>query len=105
MRTFVMGDPQVSFAHLQQVLAHHQLLNAAGDIVDDAHLISVGDHFDYGMDNTRDVAAEGLAILRWLASQPRSRCTVLLGNHDTVRVMELMQAQWIRGISAANTSR
>ncbi len=86
-----MGDPQVPFAHLQQVLAHHQLLNEAGDIVDDAHLISVGDHFDYGMDNTRDVAAEGLAILRWLTGQPRSRCTVLLGNHDTVRVMELMQ--------------
>ena len=86
-----MGDPQVPFAHLQQVLAHHQLLDSAGDIVADAHLISVGDHFDYGMDNTREVAAEGLAILRWLTAQARSRCTVLLGNHDTVRVMELMQ--------------
>jgi len=63
MRTFVMGDPQVSFAHLQQVLTHHQLLDDVGNIVDDAHLISVGDHFDYGTDNTREVAAQGLAIL------------------------------------------
>ena len=86
-----MGDPQVPFAHLQQVLEHHHLLNQAGNIADDVHLISVGDHFDYSMENTREAAAEGLAILRWLTEQPRSRCTVLLGNHDTVRVMELMQ--------------
>ena len=90
MRTFAMGDPQVTFAHLQQVLQHHRLLDANGDLADDVHLISVGDHFDYGMDNTRGVAAEGLAILRWLTAQPRERCTVLLGNHDTVRIMELM---------------
>ena len=81
MRTFVMGDPQVWFAHVQQVLAHHQLLNEAGNIVDDAQLISVGDHFDYGMDDTRAVAAEGLAIVRWLTAQPCGRGTVLLGNH------------------------
>lgn len=86
-----MGDPQVPFRQLQQVLEHHQLLNQAGNIADDVHLISVGDHFDYGMESTREAAAEGLAILRWLTAQPRSRCTVLLGNHDTVRVMELMQ--------------
>ena len=91
MRTFVMGDPQVPFRQLQQVLEHHQLLNQAGNIADDVHLISVGDHFDYGMESTREAAAEGLAILRWLTAQPRSRCTVLLGNHDTVRVMELVR--------------
>ncbi|MFM8410600.1 MAG: hypothetical protein ACKOCT_10010, partial [Alphaproteobacteria bacterium] len=37
----------------------------------------------------REVGAEGIATLRWLAGLPRRRAAILLGNHDVVRVAEL----------------
>jgi hypothetical protein len=66
----------------------HQLLDTHDRLRPDVHLISVGDHFDYGMENLPDVAAQGLAILQWLASHSPEQTTILLGNHDTVRVIE-----------------
>jgi hypothetical protein len=36
----------------------------------------------------REIGAQGTANLRWLASLPASRATILLGNHDVVRVAE-----------------
>jgi len=53
----------------------------------DVHLISIGDHFDYDL-RTPDVARrEGLRTLRWLASH--EQVTLILGNHDAARVVEL----------------
>jgi hypothetical protein len=88
MRTYVMGDPQASFAHVTEILRHHGLLNMSGQLLEDTHLISIGDHFDYGTDNLQDVGEQGRQTLLWLAQHTESRCTLLLGNHDTVRVME-----------------
>src|SRR5581483_5621311 len=57
------------------------------------HLVSLGDHFDYppgpGADQ-RSVGREGVVVLRWLCEQPEERVTLLLGNHDACRVVELV---------------
>src|SRR5438105_11474976 len=71
-----MGDPQASFAQVMQVLR---------GIAPADHLISVGDHFDYAGD---DASEAGVRVLRWLADRPHT--TILLGNHDAARVMELV---------------
>jgi len=87
-RTYVMGDPQAPFAKVREVLDRHGLL--AGDrLAPDVRLISIGDHFDYDFRDPTTCAREGLALLRWLASHDPGQVTLLLGNHDAARVMEL----------------
>lgn len=87
-RTFVMGDPQAPFAKTLDVLATHDAL--AGDrLAPDVVLVSIGDHFDYDLNDPITAAAEGLRTLRWLASHDPSQVHLLFGNHDSSRVMEL----------------
>lgn len=87
-RTYVIGDPQAPFAKVLEVLDHHGLL--AGDrLAPDVRLVSLGDHFDYDHRSPDTCAREGLALLRWLASHDPAQVTLLLGNHDAARVMEL----------------
>jgi len=88
VRTFVMGDPQAPFAKVLEVLDWHRAL--AGDrLAADVVLVSIGDHFDYDLKNPTAAAQEGLDLLRWLASHDRDQVTLLFGNHDASRVMEL----------------
>ena len=87
-RTFVMGDPQGPFSKFLEVLDHHRALDddkLASDVV----FVSIGDHFDYDLRNPGPAGAEGLKILRWLASHDPAQVTLLFGNHDASRVMEL----------------
>ncbi|MBE2254053.1 MAG: metallophosphoesterase [Myxococcus sp.] len=90
MRHVAIGDPQASFETFIRVLDGHGLLSDDGALADDVHLVSMGDHFDYGKPAQRPQAAQaGEAILSWLASHPAEQVTLLLGNHDLARVCEL----------------
>lgn len=87
-RCFAIGDPQAPFAKVLEVLERHGAL--AGDrLAADVRLISIGDHFDYDFRDPAACAREGLATLRWLASHDPEQVTLLFGNHDASRVMEL----------------
>jgi hypothetical protein len=87
-RTFAMGDPQGPFDKLLEVLDRHAALD--GDrLARDVVLVSIGDHFDYDIHDWRTAGQEGLRFLRWLASHDPAQVVLLLGNHDTARVMEL----------------
>lgn len=87
-RTFVMGDPQAPFAKTLEVLGAHRAL--AGDrLAPDVVLVSIGDHFDYDLNDPITAGQEGLRMLRWLASHGPEQVILVLGNHDASRVMEL----------------
>ncbi|HEY4058058.1 MAG TPA: metallophosphoesterase family protein [Kofleriaceae bacterium] len=86
--TWVMGDPQAPFETVMAVLRNHGALD--GDrLRSDVRLISVGDHFDYDLENPASAGREGLRVLRWLASHDAAQVTIVAGNHDVSRVMEL----------------
>lgn len=88
MRVFALGDPQGPFAKVLEVLDRHRAL--AGDrLAADVVLVSIGDHFDYDHKDPATARAEGLRLLRWLASHDPAQVHLLLGNHDAARVMEL----------------
>ena len=87
--SYVLGDPQASFAAVMTLLARHDLLGAGGRLRPHVHLISIGDHFDYDLRAPEVSGVEGLAILRWLASHSADQVTLLFGNHDAARVVEL----------------
>ncbi len=88
MRTFVMGDPQAAFDKVMAVLARHELL--AGDrLASDVHLISIGDHFDHDLADPIAAGHESMRVLRWLVAQG-DQVTLMFGNHDAARVMELI---------------
>jgi hypothetical protein len=89
-RRVAMGDPQAPFERVQAVLARHQLLDRHGRLLPDVELTSMGDHFDWGGPHERErAAADGLALLTWLASHPAEQVHLVLGNHDLARVGEL----------------
>ncbi|HEV7555496.1 MAG TPA: hypothetical protein VGO00_08585 [Kofleriaceae bacterium] len=88
MRVFAIGDPQAPFAHVLDVLDRHGAL--AGDrIAPDVTLVSIGDHFDYDLNDPITAGTEGIKLLRWLASHDPRNAIIMLGNHDVSRVMEL----------------
>jgi hypothetical protein len=90
MRHVAIGDPQAPFETFLRVLDRHRLLGDDGRLRADVHLVSMGDHFDYGPPSVRERATiEGETILSWLASHPPEQVTILVGNHDVSRVMEL----------------
>jgi len=83
-----MGDPQGPFDKVLAVLDRHRAL--AGDrLASDVVLVSIGDHFDYDHKHPELARAEGLRLLRWLASHDAQQVHLVLGNHDASRVMEL----------------
>ena len=92
VRRVAIGDPQASLETFFAVLDAHSLRAPGGQLRDDVHLVSVGDHFDYGGAGDRARAAhDGTAILTWLASHPPEQATILAGNHDLARVGELVR--------------
>jgi len=91
-RTLVLGDMQAPLERILAVLRHRGALRSdrPGEdrLREGFHLVSIGDHVDYGHD-PEAAGREGEAVLDWLADQPASRVTLLLGNHDAARVVEL----------------
>lgn len=53
-------------------------------------ILSVGDHFDYATPDLAQSSREGYALLRWLAEHHPAQAIILLGNHDTMRVQQLV---------------
>ncbi len=90
MHHLAIGDPQAPFATFLRILEGHGLLADDGRLRRDVHLVSMGDHFDYGPPEQRARAAiDGEALLAWLAAHSAEQVTILLGNHDLARVCEL----------------
>lgn len=88
---------QAPLARILAVLDRHGALDGVPNpsdaspgvrLRDDIHLVSIGDHVDFGKDVTL-AAVEGLRVLDWLAGHPSEQVTLLLGNHDAARVIEL----------------
>jgi hypothetical protein len=89
-RRVAVGDPQAPLATFFTILEAHGLLGDDGRLQPDIHLVSMGDHFDWGSREQReDVARSGLGLLSWLAAHPPEQATLILGNHDLGRVGEL----------------
>jgi hypothetical protein len=88
-RTFVIGDPQAAFATIHAVLDRHAAIHGQG-LAGDVVLVSIGDHFDYDHDDPVTAGREGVRTLHWLADHHGEQVRLLLGNHDAVRVMELI---------------
>lgn len=89
-RIVAIGDPQAPFDTFLGILRHHGLMAEGTRLADDVHLVSMGDHFDWGtrVDRAR-ATSDGLRLLEWLASQAVEQVTLLAGNHDLGRVCEL----------------
>ena len=89
-RRLVIGDPQADLDHVLAILEHQQLLGDDGWLRPGVQLVSVGDHFDWGLPGERaTAAASGLALVAWLAAHASDQAVLLLGNHDLGRVGEL----------------
>lgn len=94
MPAYAIGDPQAPLDRLLTILAAHDLLDdpteSPASLRPDTHLLVVGDYFDRR-------AGSDAAALRWLIGHPDHQVTLLLGNHDVVRVIEfwrLSDADW-----------
>ena len=91
-RWFAVGDPQATHDKFTAVLRHHGLLGEDGYLLPDVGLVAIGDYFDfntYGRHTLAESSQDGLDILRWLARHPADQAVIIVGNHDTSRVMEL----------------
>ncbi|HSO39907.1 MAG TPA: hypothetical protein VLT33_45580 [Labilithrix sp.] len=91
-RWFAMGDPQTTFANVLGILRSHDLLGDDGYLRDDVGLVSIGDHFGFASHDERslsDIGRDGADNLRWLAEHPPDQVVIVMGNHDSARVMEL----------------
>ncbi len=91
-RWLAIGDPQTTFERFLRILRGHDLLDEMGSLRPEIGLVSIGDHFDFQSHDKKplaDTGRDGADTLRWLAKHPREQVVILLGNHDTARVMEL----------------
>ncbi len=91
-RWFAIGDPQAPAEKFFTVLEAHDLLSDEGTLRGGIGFLSMGDHFDYGGETTRDDAGAdraGRTVLAWLAAHDATQTKILFGNHDSSRVMEL----------------
>jgi hypothetical protein len=89
-RVFTVGDPQAPAATFFAILDRYDLRSADGWLEPDVHLVSIGDHFDYGsVEDRRSSSQNGTEILSWLAAHPPEQVTILIGNHDFARICEL----------------
>ena len=100
-----MGDPQAPFTRVLEVLKVHGLL-ANERLVDDVHLVVMGDYFDYdGRDERAEAAQSSARLLGWLLSHPEEQVTLIVGNHDLARVGELVrfdEATFARALEEAD---
>lgn len=89
-RRLAVGDPQAPLETFLALLDGRGLIEPDGRLSPDVLLVSVGDHFDWGLpaDQAR-ASADGLALLAWLAAHPPDQVVILAGNHDLGRVGEL----------------
>lgn len=85
-----MGDPQAPMSKVLAVLGAHAALGGDGNLAADVVLVSIGDHFDYDLNDPVNAGIQGLRTLRWLASHDPAQVRLLFGNHDAARVMELV---------------
>ena len=91
-RHLAIGDPQAPLEKFLGVLAAHRALGGDGMLTPDVFLVSMGDHFDWGKRDQREkAAADGTALLAWLAAHPPDQVALILGNHDLGRVGELVR--------------
>src|SRR5438094_10261072 len=81
-RTVAIGDPQSSAERFFGALAAHELLGGDGWLQPDVRLISMGDHFDYHVEDRERARVDGVLILAWLAAHDREHVRILFGNHD-----------------------
>jgi hypothetical protein len=89
-RRLAIGDPQAPLERLLDILDAHDALGDDGRLAPDVHLVSIGDHFDWGGRAERETAAQsGLETLSWLAAHAPDQVTLILGNHDLGRVGEM----------------
>ncbi len=85
-----LGDPQAPFEKLLSILDQHGLLDESGRLRREVHLVSIGDHFDYGgAALAADAKRSGRLLLSWLAAHPVDQVDLIVGNHDLARVGEL----------------
>lgn len=86
-----IGDPQAPGERFFEILERGALLNAEGWLRADVHLVSIGDHFDYGPYETRvEAGRAGVLILSWLAAHSVAQVTLIAGNHDLGRIADLI---------------
>lgn len=104
-RTFAIGDPQTNTARWFGALDAHGLLGDDGWLRGDVQLISMGDHFDYHVPEREAARVEGVLVLAWLAAHPADQVTLLAGNHDLARVMELVAIDDARFREAGDRAR
>ncbi len=88
-RRVAIGDPQSNTARFFGALAAHDLLGDDGWMKPDVQLVAMGDYFDYRVAERDAGRVEGVLILGWLAAHAKDHVTILFGNHDAVRVIEL----------------
>jgi hypothetical protein len=104
-RTFAIGDPQTTTTRFFGALDAHGLLGDDGWLRTDVRLISMGDHFDYHVPERVQGRIEGVLVLGWLGAHSRAQVTVLSGNHDLARVMELISVDDVRFQAAGDLAR
>ena len=85
-----MGDPQAPFEKVLAILDRHELLDANGLLRGDVQLVSMGDHFDWGLREERATAGrDALLLLGWFCAHTPEQVITLVGNHDLARLGEL----------------
>ncbi|MCE9579301.1 MAG: transcriptional regulator, partial [Deltaproteobacteria bacterium] len=104
-RAVAIGDPQATAARFFEVLAAHDLLGADGWLAPHVRLTSMGDHFDIDVADRAIGQGDGVRILAWLAAHAPAQVTLLFGNHDAARVMELAHVSDARFTEAAALGR
>jgi len=104
-RVFAIGDPQTSAERFFGALAARGLLGGDGWLRPDVRLISMGDHFDYHVPERERARVEGVLILGWLAAHARAQVSILAGNHDLARVMELAAVDDAAFLAAGDFAR
>lgn len=65
----------------------------------------MGDHFDYFVPEREAGRVEGVLGLAWLAAHSRTQVSLLAGNHDLARVMELVSIEDARFLAAGDMAR
>ncbi len=89
-RHVAIGDAQAPLPTFLSILERHGLLGEHGRLKPEVHLVSIGDHFDYGPPAWRSIATEESTwLLAWLAAHPADQVTLIFGNHDCARVADL----------------